>query len=501
VATGANASPSGSCAVSAVAIPPGADLDGDTGDTCGDFSSAQALIESELTTITIPCTADANGNLAISAAVTWQQGEGDVCNNENDVYPGTTAKCNASVFSTPIQVVELGHITVTKETNPAGGLGFNFTTTGIPAVGADPGQPATTPDPFALDDGGVKELEVGTVAPGGSTYTITEAPSGNFNLSNVACTLEGGGGLPAGVFSRNGNTITLNLSLGVSDINCTFTNTEGGSLTVSKTVVEGNPAGGLAANSAFPMVVNCGAPDAFTLENGANNAILNIANGTVCTVSEVSTGFPAPNPGYVYDTPPVINLTGATAVACTTPPADALVCTQFTLLAGATVGAEVVNTLIAQPATLTVTKDVTGNETGFDTATTFPITVNCGSDVTFTLTDGQSNGPTNVTAGSVCTVSEDSFPASAGGYTFTDVSINVTGVTGTPCATGVVCTTFTAEAGVSIGVTITNIRTADDGNVAQIAKAALTGNTAGYDALRCSALRSTAVPRATSRPI
>ncbi|MGD2049641.1 MAG: GDSL-type esterase/lipase family protein, partial [Chloroflexota bacterium] len=91
-----------------------------------------------------------------------------------------------------------GSITIVKDTNPAGGTGFNFS--------GDLGS-------FALDDG---QNQVFSDQPAGN-YDVTESLPTGWYLSSVDCT--GGGSTPIA------NGVTIHLDPG-EDITCTFNNEE-----------------------------------------------------------------------------------------------------------------------------------------------------------------------------------------------------------------------------------------------------------------------------------
>ena len=109
--------------------------------------------------------------------------------------------------------VERGSITVVKETDPDGGVGFDFS--------GDLGD-------FSLDDGDSETFD--TLLPG--DYGVTEAVPVGWDLDSAVCA--GGDSTVA----ADGVTVQLNAG---EDVVCTFTNVERGSITVVK---ETNPEAG-----------------------------------------------------------------------------------------------------------------------------------------------------------------------------------------------------------------------------------------------------------------
>ena len=109
--------------------------------------------------------------------------------------------------------VERGSITVVKETDPDGGMGFDFS--------GDLGD-------FGLDDGGSETFDA--LLPG--DYDVSEAVPVDWVLAGVVCT--GGDSTVAA------NGVQVHLDPG-EDVVCTFTNVERGSITIVK---ETNPKAG-----------------------------------------------------------------------------------------------------------------------------------------------------------------------------------------------------------------------------------------------------------------
>jgi len=111
--------------------------------------------------------------------------------------------------SITVQVGERGTIIIKKQTDPAGGTGFQFTND-IPGG----------PTPFNLNDG--QNQTFNNVAPG--SYTVTEtdpmvAP-GSYTLTNINCVESGTNNSFGTVGTR---TATINLEAGET-VTCTFTN-------------------------------------------------------------------------------------------------------------------------------------------------------------------------------------------------------------------------------------------------------------------------------------
>ena len=176
-------------------------------------------------------------NITCDASHTLTQDDmaGGVYNNaaratDDDACPADApnpAEACQSYVETPLELG--GTLIINKVTLPAGGTGFDFTTTG----GLDTGE--QDPTKFSLDDGGQKTFS--DVVPG--SYTVTEDdPSGlGYVLTDVTCAaIAAPSGAPAAPVS---STVNIELSAGET-ITCTFTNTLLGNSGIEKAITASN---------------------------------------------------------------------------------------------------------------------------------------------------------------------------------------------------------------------------------------------------------------------
>jgi uncharacterized repeat protein (TIGR01451 family) len=166
-----------------------------------------------------------------------------------------------------------GTIIINKVTSPGGGTGFGFT------------DDIAAPNNFSLDNGQSKtflEVPVGT-------YTVTEDdPTPAFDLTGLTCVDPDDGS------SVNLGTRTATIDLDSSEtVECTFTNTQRGTIIINKTT---NPAGG----TGFGFTDDIEAPNSFSLDDGQSKTFMNVVSGTY-TVTE-------------DDPTPAFDLTGLTCV-------------------------------------------------------------------------------------------------------------------------------------------------------------------------------------------
>jgi Prealbumin-like fold domain len=222
-----------------------------------------------------------------------------------------------------------GTIVIKKLTDPTSDTTavFGFTGTG-----------GITPTSFNLKNGGMETFV--NVAPG--TYTVTEStvPAG-WALTNLVCVD------PTGNSTTNLATskATIDVASGET-ITCTFTNTQAGTLTVTKVTIPNDTTTG------FPIT----ASGTGTISGGPNQ--------TVKTGAPVSYTV-TPGTYAVSETPPAgWNQTGNT-------------CTTVTVTAGQTASCTITNTqVLTGPPQLIVIKHVINNNGGTKTAANFTITVN-----------------------------------------------------------------------------------------------------------------------------
>jgi hypothetical protein len=180
-------------------------------------------------------------------------------------------------------------------------------------------------------------------------------------------------------------------------------------ITINKTIT-GGPAGGTAATFGYTTSCDAGGPfttSVTTVASSGSNTIATVPAGATCTVTE--TTVPAGPANYAYGTTPApVTLT--------------------TTVAGPN-NANFTNVLTRQTGSLTVTKVVTGPSAGTALVTgSFPFSVNCGTDGTFSGSVAITGGVTNSTsvtpipAGASCTVTETGMAAAPTGYTWNAAS-------------------------------------------------------------------------------
>ncbi len=125
-----------------------------------------------------------------------------------DLEPGETVTCT---FTN----TKRGHIVVDKVTLPSGDTqSFTFTTTGSGYAG------------FNLTDAAAPNDQA--LPPG--TYSVTETVPAGWDLTGLTCSD------PSNAPVRTGNKVTIDLAAGET-VNCTFTNTKRGTITIVKDAV------------------------------------------------------------------------------------------------------------------------------------------------------------------------------------------------------------------------------------------------------------------------
>jgi hypothetical protein len=116
-----------------------------------------------------------------------------------------TAEVKDFIAPIPVNISNCGTITIHKTTIPAGGTGFNYTTTGASPLGGS----------FSLDDGGTKTY---TDVPTGS-FSVTESAKTGWDLVSLTCTATGTGTSA----STSGATASITMAAG-GVVDCTYTN-------------------------------------------------------------------------------------------------------------------------------------------------------------------------------------------------------------------------------------------------------------------------------------
>ena len=227
-----------------------------------------------------------------------------------------------------------GSITIRKIANPQGAATFDFSVT-----------PATvTPSTFTLDDDGnnsnthSNEQVITDVVPG-TVYTVTETPSGGYDLAAIDCS----GGTTVNDLPNNQVAITFEAG---QDIVCTFTNTQPqpGPPTL-EIVKQANPTG----PATFSFTATGGiTPASFVLDDNGNasdahsntQVFDNVVDGHTYVITET------PTSGFTLS---AINCTGAATtndlpnhqVSIVVQAGDSVVCTFVN--DGAAVGAAAAN--------------------------------------------------------------------------------------------------------------------------------------------------------------
>jgi uncharacterized repeat protein (TIGR01451 family) len=139
---------------------------------------------------------------------------------------GVTVSNGSNVTGVDFGNYQKAKLTVAKQTVPAGGGPFSFTSGDLGPANAS----------FQLSDGGTKTV---SVDPGDTPYQVAETTDPNYNLTSIDCT----GDTVAPDSSGSGSTATFNLLSG-EDVTCTFTNTrKTGKLEVVKSLSPANDPG------------------------------------------------------------------------------------------------------------------------------------------------------------------------------------------------------------------------------------------------------------------
>jgi len=232
------------------------DLDGDN---CGDVVGITESFHKDIANAEVLCQGSVGG-AAVDAVVSWfTSGNDPVCIDHQDYGDFSKSKCSHTISFVDLQIV--GKLTVCKAAAVGTDGDFEFTIeqgdVWVEGTGGNE-TPTDATSPFYLNpaDGtnGVvcTTFDVITDQPDApNTVTITETgvpAESDFAVSDVSCvnnTPGAGGG--AATFTNNGDGFTINLTEGdlgtggtdpgQSEVTCTVTNTEGGSLTIVKDAV------------------------------------------------------------------------------------------------------------------------------------------------------------------------------------------------------------------------------------------------------------------------
>nr|CAA6799800.1 MAG: Unknown protein [uncultured Thiotrichaceae bacterium]CAA6799806.1 MAG: Unknown protein [uncultured Thiotrichaceae bacterium] len=263
---------------------------------------------------------------------------------------------------------------------------------------------------FSLDCAGtlydVSNIQIGD----GDTWESDSIPAGtSCTVNETSPTAPGGFTYGAAQYSpsqtvtvQDGNTITVTTTNPLQQAS--------GSLSISKNVT-GEPAG--FSSPGFSIVVDC-SDNSFdqtvTVQDGQTQTINNIPAGTTCSLTEPT--LPSPPSGYAYGTPTISP-------------------SSVTIQAGSAVSVTVTNPLQQTVGSLQITKNVTGQPSGFSSPD-FDILVDCSDDTfdqTVTLQAGGSQTINNIPAGTTCTITEPTQPGAPTNYNYDTPVISPSGVT------------------------------------------------------------------------
>lgn len=257
-------------------IPAGSDL-------CGDVASGSKGEEfiADFGTVSVSCDGAAGG-AEIDALVSWHEKKHPVCDDVSttDGYGGfNTSKCNLSTTFFPLDV--FGKLTIVKAASTSG-VEFDYNSTGT--VSTQDLSTAITEFSLLSNGNGLS-----LAAPTGQPVSITETEFDDWKVSDISCVNNDprAAGVPV-IFTRENNVLNITLTkgnlatspeagtedYGQSDVTCTFTNTEGGSITIIKDTV---PDGGqdFSYSGSGPDGFNFGG--GFTLDDDTDDGLSNTA--------------------------------------------------------------------------------------------------------------------------------------------------------------------------------------------------------------------------------
>ncbi|MFC4819305.1 DUF5979 domain-containing protein [Dokdonella ginsengisoli] len=289
----------------------------------------------------------------------------------------------------------------------------------------------------------------GAVGYDGGTHTVSSTIASLGNGGAVRLRITGTAGSIPGTYPNiaqatvNADTIDPATSSNSSQVNLQISNTSS-PLTVVKTIA-GAPAGGLPAALTFTGTVTCGTQPpqnwSATVAAGAvsgSSGALTFFDGDTCHVTEDAP--PAAPVDYAWSGAPVVDPDPTPALGPATP-----------------MTVNVRNTLVGDPGTLTITKNVSGGPAG-GASGSFTFAVSCTpsntaiANQTVTL-GGASSGSVTVAgipAGDTCTVAEQApLPAPPAGYSYGPLPAPATTAAMTPAGAiaAVVTNTLTADPG------------------------------------------------------
>ena len=341
-----------------------------------------------------------------------------------------TAAVKDFVAPIDINVSNCGGITIHKNADPDGGTDFAYTTTG-----------GLSPATFSLDDDANNTLsntQAFTNTQAG-TYTIAEAdPTPGFDLTNIACTVTGSAGT---TFTPDLSTRTVTIQLKALDtIDCTFTNTQRGSITIVKDAV---PNG----STDFVYTVGGANPSSlggFSLDDDSDGTLSNTQ--TFNNVKPGSYTFTETDPTPGFDLTGLVCTPTGTGTTASGNVANRQA--SITIAAGGSASCTFTNT---QRGSITIVKNtVGGNDTFAFTGTGTGVSAN------FTIQTTAGTGSTtfnNLAPGSY-SVTETGPQA---GWQFTDLSCSDEGQTGGSTSPGQAAN-ISLQAGESVTCTFSNTK-------------------------------------------
>lgn len=204
-------------------LPDGvSDLDGDS---CGDMTT-NASPSIDLGEVSVACVAGQSEQLEIGTCVAWGPELGSrTCPEPTQTgaasfragtLPSFVSRCNCQPIPIETPPAATGSITIVKDALPDDAQDFSFTTSG------------TGLSSFSLDDDANPTLPNTQTFSGlaAGTYSVVEALTPGFDLTDVTCTAGGAG-------NTTTRTATVSLAAGAS-VTCTFANTKRASVQVNK---------------------------------------------------------------------------------------------------------------------------------------------------------------------------------------------------------------------------------------------------------------------------
>ena len=285
-------------------------------------------------------------------------------------------------------------IRIHKVTNPAGGTGFGYTTTGT-----------LSPATFSLDDGGTQEYL--NVNPG--SYSVTESSKTGWNLKSLTCTTTGTGTSA----STAGATASITMAGGgVAD--CTYTNEAKGSIAVKKVT---NPA---ASSASFGFTGDAGAQ---SLTDGQTSTPVSVNPGTYTELEATRANWDLTD--ITCSDSDSTGNTGTRTATFNVQPGENVVCTYTNVQRGSIAVKKVT--------------DPSGS------AVSFGFTGDAGAQ---SLTDGQTSTPVSVAPGTYTELE-----ATKADWNLTSISCSDSDSTGD---TGTRTATFKVAAGENVVCTFTN---------------------------------------------